>query len=735
MTKLNWVFLYFKTEKGVGILLVGLAIIINIVFLRCELTSSSLSTNDEVLHYTATQVSISALHQGYDPTDVWLPQIGMGFPLFHHYQGLPHLFLVAVNLVTSSFLSLASLFDISRYFLLVLFPLSIFWSMRRFGFGHLAAGLSAVFASLLATNGLYGFDFSSYISIGYGLYTQLWAMFFLPLALAEIYRTVKGEQSFFWPVLLTSIVLFSNLLYGYILFLSAIIFIFVKLNRDEIFFRFKRLTLVFILVGIVGAGFILPYVIDRNYFNATIWFPSYRYDSYGYLWVLSNLFKGNLFDFGRFPSFTILFSLGIIVLMVSKRYLEEKTRILLILSLVWLLLYFGRATWGPILNLLPFSSDLQMNRFIGGFHLAAIMMIGVGLSQVWYLLKKHLVRYSLVSLVVLVAFLTPAYVERAQYCQQDAKSFFTNNQALSEEQKEITSIISTLKDFPPGKIFAGLPATFGNSQYYLVGSIPLYAIFPQMGIDSFGYAYHAFSLTDDVRLLFDDAKPSQYNLFNIRYVLLNNKWTPGSFYVPIKEFENYTLYQVPGSGCFDLVDANAIFYGSRGDFYQACSRWLLSSLPDYKQNPILVVDNKPQGTPSLPAFPFTKVDNNVLTSLAQTPASAPAGRIDAAREDINQYWVQFEADRKCYLMLKSNYHPGWQVYLDGKAVTPIMLAPGFVGIEVQEGKHEALFLYKSPPWRIPLLIAGLIVLLLLLVFSKKQTLIKLIKGNRIKNIE
>ena len=53
-------------------------------------------------------------------------------------------------------------------------------------------------------------------------------MFFLPLALAEIYRTIKKEGSWFWPVFLSALVLLSNLLYGYILVVSAALFIFLK---------------------------------------------------------------------------------------------------------------------------------------------------------------------------------------------------------------------------------------------------------------------------------------------------------------------------------------------------------------------------------------------------------------------------------------------------------------------------------------------------------------------------
>jgi hypothetical protein len=690
-------------------------------------TTPTLSLNDEVLHLTATQDAVTAMSQGLDPTDFWLAQIGMGYPLFHHYQHIPHLFLAITNLVTSSFLSLMDLFNISRFILLVFFPLSVFVAMRRFGFEYLAAGLSALFASLISTNGLYGLDFSSYIWRGYGLYTQLWAMFFLPLAMAEVYRASREESSFFWPVFLSALVLLSNLLYGYILFISAIFFIFLKAKRNEIFERAKRLILIGILIGLVSAYEILPSVLDRNFFNPTVWFDPIRYDSYGFSWVLENLFKGNLLDYGRFPSFTILFFAGIVVLALVKRYREEKYRILLIIPVVWLLFYFGRSTWGPLFNILPFASDLQANRFIAGFHLGAIMLAGAGLSQVWQLIGRRFIYLGIISLLILIGFLSPVYMERGRYCMENGNYRAENRQALEAEKQELAEIVNTLKDLPPGKVYAGLPANFGKSDKYRIGMIPLYAIFPQNGLDSFGYAYHAFALSDDIRLLFNDARPAEYNLFNIRYVLLHKTWTPGSFYIKVKEFQNYTLYQVPGTGYFDFVDPDALFYGSRKDFYQANSRWFESTPPATRQNPIVFVGAKPQDSSGLEAYSFKEVNNIILAELAQRNKPGEMGKIFNDKAEFNKYSVQFEAYRESYLMLKQNYHPGWKTYIDGKEAATVMLAPGFAGTKVQPGTHEAVFLYQSPPWRLPLIILGILILVILAVISIKPDILKKVR--------
>ena len=82
----------------------------------------------------------------------------------------------------------------SAYVLLSLFPLSIFFSLRLFGFDKLAAAMGGLVASLAATNFLYGFGYTSYVWHGQGLYPQIWAMALLPLALALSYRVLRRAE-------------------------------------------------------------------------------------------------------------------------------------------------------------------------------------------------------------------------------------------------------------------------------------------------------------------------------------------------------------------------------------------------------------------------------------------------------------------------------------------------------------------------------------------------------------
>src|SRR4029078_12273368 len=111
----------------------------------------------------------------------------------------------------------------TNYILLCLFPLSIFWSARRFGFPYLTSGAVALLASLITPNGLYGFELGSYTWAGYGLYTQLWGMLLLPLALAQGYVILKTGRGYFWGVLMLAALLLSQLVLGYIALVALVL--------------------------------------------------------------------------------------------------------------------------------------------------------------------------------------------------------------------------------------------------------------------------------------------------------------------------------------------------------------------------------------------------------------------------------------------------------------------------------------------------------------------------------
>jgi len=714
---------FLNTSKGTAFALIFLAVLFSAVFLLPEATVSTFELNDEAMHITATTGASVALAHNLDPTDFWLSNIDIGFPIFHYYQHLPHVIPALIDRITAPILPLTHLFDILRYLLLVLFPVSIYWAMRRFGFDYLPAGIAGFVAPLLSANGLFGIEYGSYLWMGFGIYSQLWAMFFLPPALAEIYCLIKRDNgSWLLSVLLSAVVLLSNLIYGYILIVSVVLFIFLKPDISEIFTRIKRALLFYFVTALVTAYFFIPCFLDFSYYNRSIWFDPLKYNSTGAVDILTKLLTGELFDFGRLSIITALFFIGIVIVITQWR--DEKYRVLLALTIFWLLVYFGQPTWGAILNLLPFSQNLHFHRFVGVFQIGAVMVIGAGLALLWERIKltpfsETSSKLPIVAVVVFMLVMSPVLFERAQTFQNDGMWKTNSQNEFLARSAGITDIKDTFASLPPGRVYVGMPADFGKTPSYVIGYVPMYSVLPQLGLDAFGYAYTAFPLVTDVRLGFDNTKIEQYNLFNIRYVLLAKAWTPAFYYTKLKSFDEFDLYQVPTTGYFDLVDVPAVFYGNTGNFYYPNNKWFVSQLPAQKQHPIVELStNIPANTHGLPVYSYAEVTDQLVSSLSKVQPSG--GTLSNETISPNVYSVQAVVDRDCYLMLKTSYHPGWEVTVDEKKVAPVMLTPGFIGVPVTTGTHQVEFIYKPSSIRYPLFCLGALLLVFIGLFEFRK---------------
>ncbi len=127
-----------------------------------------------------------------------------------------------------------------------------------------------------------------------------------------------------------------------------------------------------------------------------------------------------------------------------------------------------------------------------------------------------------------------------------------------------------------------------------------------------------------------------------------------------------------------------------------------------RQHPRIVFGPAPQGQED--ALPLSAAPQ-ILPGRDQSQRE-PCGQIVSEAVAGNTYRVEFDAGRACWLMLKSTYHPGWRATVDGKPVETEMLAPSFVGLAVESGRHQAVLTYEPGALRLWLLAAGLGVLLL-----------------------
>jgi hypothetical protein len=695
-------------EGAVSVVLLTIALLFNLTQLFSEVATRAPAQNDDVLHLLTLGQTVAAMLMGRDPTDFWLGTVDLGYPLFHYYQHLSIVLPAALDvLFLRAFgqpLPLDLLLSWVTYLLLSLFPLSIYWSMRRFGFARVTAALAGLVASLLSTNGLYGFDFGSYIWIGHGLYTQLWAMVLLPPTLALGCCALRDGRGYLWAVLFLAATILCNLIYGYIAGASLVLFALLRVSGRDVGRIAARLAILLGLGVLTVSYFVVPFLGDGAYMNRSVWELTEKYDSYGLSWVLGALVRGDLFDYGRFPSLTILAGVGVIV--CFWRWRDARYRVPLALGALWLLLYFGRPTWGGLLDLLPLSRDLQLHRLIGGIHLAGIYLIGVGLAVPWrWALARREARSLLAPAALTVLLLYPVYAERATYLAANARFMAASQKAYQAEQKDVDALVSTLRSLPPGRVYAGLGANWGKQ--YQIGDVPVYALLQDAGADMLGYLYHALSLNADIEVLFNDSRPDDYNLFDVRYVVAPIGQPVPAFLTPLKDFGRHRLYQAPTTGYFDLVGADVTFAGDPRDWYPVASRWLASDQPRLKENPAVRFDGVAVDYERV--FPLAKA--TALVPPGTLPNEPSRGRIVAEAVGSDGFQADVVVERPSTLMLKESYHPGWRARVDGAEVGTAMVLPSYVGVSLAPGAHRVQLTYQPGLLHGYLMILGLLTLL------------------------
>ena len=473
------------------------------------------------------------------------------------------------------------------------------------------------------------------------------------------------------------------------------------------------MIILFLLVVVVTSYFLIPLFLDRTYLNNNN-LPRITYDSFGHSTVLIGLAKGYLFDFGRFPSLTILMAVGFVICLLRRR--QERYVIPVAIFLLWLLLFFGRSTWGVLIDVLPMSRDLHMIRFMAMVHLGGIFLMAVALAAPWrWAVSRSNVWYFAGVLALTSLLLLPVYNERRSYLSENTSYLTETQQALANEELELSALFGKLKQLPSGRVYAGLPENWGSQ--YVVGRIPMYFLLQQEGLDMTGWLYHRFSLSSSFERVFDETRREQYNLFNVRYVVAPEAQVFPRFVEPLGQFGRHRLYHVQTTGYFDLVDSDLTFTGGKTDYWPAASNWLASGLLGVKQHPTVLFGRSSRGKES--SIPLSEASE--VISKIQVSASPSRGTVLSEEVGNNFFAADVNVKRDSMLMLKATYHPNWRATVDGEETDPVMLMPSVVGIQLPQGEHKVRLEYRPRRLRAVLLGLGLLALPLIAISEKWGT--------------
>ncbi|MHC5018504.1 MAG: hypothetical protein ACYTGX_00055 [Planctomycetota bacterium] len=693
------------TERWTARVLLAAAVLFTAWFARAEITVDAPPAGDRALHITLANGAVRAIGDGADPTDQWVPEIAAGYPAGHHYQHLTHVVTAFLHRLCGGMVSPSRLLGVLTWCCLLAFPWSCYAAARRLGLARLAAaatGFLGPLPAVLSTIGTEygGLEYGTYLAGGFGMTPQAAGAVLLPLAVADGIRACRTGRRLPRAALWCGLLVPTHMLSAYVAAVSVALGAAVLGGPWRP--RLGRLALIGTGAAVLCAYFLVPFWLDGGEFSVSPHVPSTKRDSFGHLHVLGRLFTGGLFDAGRLPVLTVLVALGTAVAVARRA--EPHMRVLLSLGVVWLALYFGRPTWGPLYALLPFGAHLHLHRFIIGVHLAGILLAGVGGGALLRcaLRPGPLWRRTAGGFACALLIL-PAHVERAEALEWSGRWQRETQAAWLRDGPDFVSALGEVRGSPAGRLYVGMGDNWGRQ--YRFGHTPAYAVTPAAGFDSLGYLFYEFVRTGDVQLHFNERDPGWYQLFNVRHAVLPAGREVPPFYELRGQFGRHALYGVRTAGYCSLVDAPITLHGDPSEWYGAMGPWIASPMLAAGQHPLIDFDAAAEATPgSGPLLPFRGLQPDDLTPRTMPPE--PRGAVVSESADRGSFSARVDVRRACWLLLRVNFHPGWHCEIDGRPVAPRRLAPSFVGVPLQPGAREVRFEYRAPFYRWWLLLLG-----------------------------
>jgi len=725
-------------EQILGAILLIFAIGFNLWLYRLEPTAQ-IDPNDNNFQYALVERTNQIwdfAHKtcSYNPVcffsylaDHWVPNWNEGYNLPFYYSHIPQIGIVAGFRLMSRITSHISLFTFYHYviyLLLCLFPLSVFLALRVTGLSFSAAGIGALLASHLSTDGLYGLDPSSFLWRGYGLSSQLFAMVFLPLALAFIYRK-KILPAILFLVATTS----GHIGIGIMAFLSMI---------PLLWQHPKKILLISLPAIAILSYWLVPAFLGDNFHNFSFWDPVWKFNSYGAPETIIRLFNGDLFDFGRLPIFTWLVFVGLFASLFTINYSP-----FVLLFLFWLFLYFGRTTWGGLFDLIPGLKEFHLSRFIVGVHVAGLFLVPMGLEWMVKFFKPHsfirLFAYSIIGIVAVLSI----YPQTIRYSTLNDTLILRANGNFAKQSKDANRLVSTLQELEktaPGRVFAGRA---GWGKDFKLAETSMLMHLGNFGLPTVLWMPETWSPNADTEQYFRENFIEDYVLYNFRYVATQAdlpKENIQPFWIPIKESASWKLYGVLTQGYFSAGVRPAVVAADKYSRGNVVRLWIQSDDPKNGLYPELSFDTKKYpknvGLPNfkmLDEVTFQVPDGSRHNLFAEPPryttplssASSPSSLISVTSQSsdadmIFRTTVEVKKDcTECLVVLKQTFHPSWRVTIDGEPAESIIVFPFFIGIPVTEGTHAIIASYEPSIIKVTLLVLSLVVIIFLVLFWKR----------------
>lgn len=364
---------------------------------------------DASVHTAMVRFAASRIAAGHLPWTSWFPSIAFGSPQFLHYQGLA----AAIGGLIAQFTTPGAAVAWSTYLLFALWPICVYWCTRLFGLSPWASAGAAICSPFLSSAFESGYEPRAYIFLGYELWTQLFAMWTLPIAWGLTWRAMNrgsesqqhaqahdaggaahavaraGKRRFvslyglhFFAGLLVALTICLHFETGYLALLALLVFPWV-VPRDALR-RLASAGAIALVALVVSAWAWVPLIAQRKWSAINSVLAGTRYaKGYGAGQMLGWLFTGQVFDKNTaMPIITILGGLGLVMSLVMWRFRPE-LRAIVCITICSFLLECGVTTFGFVATWIPGHQDLFFRRFAVGIQLAWLLLAGFGIATLF----------------------------------------------------------------------------------------------------------------------------------------------------------------------------------------------------------------------------------------------------------------------------------------------------------------------------------------------------------------
>jgi Bacterial membrane protein YfhO len=671
-------------------LLVGAAVVWNLVSLRAE-TLPVAYLDDSSVHEQMVRFATELLRAGKLPLTSWFPYLGEGSPQFLHYQSLPAIITGAAGLVVGPDVA----FRWSLYLLLSLWPASVYLGGRLLGLGRLGAGCAAAMAPFLVSATGIGYEQHAYVWAGFGVWTQLWASITLPPAWGLTWRAIRRGRGYLAAVTAVALTVALHYETGYLALLPLLV---LPLAAGRpLLARVRRAAVLGVGALLAAAWVIVPLLAQRDWAarNEALQGTG-LVNGYGAGKVLGWLLSGQLLDHGRLPVITLLAAVGLVLALVHCRA-NADSRALVALLVLCLVLSFGRATFGSLVDLLPGSGDIYFRRFEMGVQLACLLLAGGGAAwcarTLWRHADRLMVRRGLGSvatapsapvlaplsaLVAMTAVLAPAWIQLGAYDRHNAAEIEAQQRADATQGRQLDRLVAVTKRDGGGRTYAGMPSNWGAD--FTVGEVPVFKYLESEDVDEVGYTLRTASLMTQPEYHFDEDDPADCRLFAIRYLIVPTGYRPPIPAHPLTRAGAYALWTTAINGYLETGTIIGTYPTNRSDLGARSTALLGSGLASHGEYVRIAYDRP--GHPGPPPAPIR---------------GGPPGTIVRERDDLPHGIVAatVHLDQPGVVVLSASYDPGWRATVDGRRKPTEMIAPALVATRVPAGTHTLSFNYTG----------------------------------------